>query len=170
MSDIESEAKPFLLPLMLGEQRTLDPRAQTVIAGWAFLRALGFNSTNKTLPRGAYQPFYDQHQPPDSAQVWGGTCVEPRFNFYDTRGLSVGARAAAILALRFEPRGTSQGQGASRRHSSTWSLKPLSSCWPNAWAGMRAAAASAAGATTSPAAAIFTARAARLTTGPNTPI
>jgi hypothetical protein len=79
MSGFESRAKPLLLPLLRGEEVTLDSAQQTLIASWATLFALTFELTRKAgdlyHTRQERGWFRQTHLPPRITQIWIGGYV-----------------------------------------------------------------------------------------------
>ena len=76
MSRLESEAAPILEPLIRGEQRSLDPVEQHILATWAVKTVLTAGPTNlggEPFASGeAYRWFGDKKAPLPGALVWAG--------------------------------------------------------------------------------------------------
>ena len=71
MSDLEDEAKPFLLSMINGHRRTYYRRGQCLIATWLLKTALVAGSKfEPALPSDFYERLYAERQPSDDTRVW----------------------------------------------------------------------------------------------------
>jgi hypothetical protein len=84
MSDIETEVKPHLQPMIQGRQRILGTKAQTALAKWVFLKVLMFdqwrNDDSRIVSSEHYRDFYAGKRPPLHTRVMtaayeGGTSI-----------------------------------------------------------------------------------------------
>ena len=77
MSILQNEAKPILLPLVLGEPRTLFRKDQTILAAWMSMFAMVAEFRSKTERRVAVTPdqrryLMDHRHPPAHWKIWIG--------------------------------------------------------------------------------------------------
>jgi hypothetical protein len=74
MSDLESEAREFLRPMIEGRGRALHQRGQTTLAAWAFLTALMFSYTSGReqglVAQAQVDEFYSRRVPPENTRIW----------------------------------------------------------------------------------------------------
>jgi hypothetical protein len=93
MSRLETRAKKLLLPLMLGESRTLDRGDQMTAAVWVAKTVMMFeliHPPSAGIPRGQYgELFRDHTRPPARTAVWLGRLdpEEAHRAFYKHRAL-----------------------------------------------------------------------------------
>ena len=78
MSKLETDARPFLEPMMLGQTVSLSPEAQTVVATWAAKTAMMLQYVPGELPvihpRHYTELFQKKIEPPDTCMVWASVC------------------------------------------------------------------------------------------------
>lgn len=71
MSQLESEAKPYLLSMINGHHRTYYARGQELIATWLVKTALVAGSKfDPLLPSSFYTDFYEDQKPSSETRVW----------------------------------------------------------------------------------------------------
>jgi hypothetical protein len=71
MSDLEAEAKPYLLSMIAGHGRTYYERGQELIATWLVKTALVAGSKfSPLLPGTFYTDLYEQRRPSAKTRVW----------------------------------------------------------------------------------------------------
>jgi hypothetical protein len=71
MSDLEGEAKPILVPLILGQASTLSPADQQVVATWGFKTFLMLHLLDMRawIPPAPYAWLRDRGRAPDSVRI-----------------------------------------------------------------------------------------------------
>lgn len=89
MSDLETEARPLLTPLILGRPEGLNVPAQRVIAAWTVKTAMMFQFTlppAKAVPAEQYRWFYEHRRPPPSSHIWVAGYSGPHVASYRHHG------------------------------------------------------------------------------------
>ena len=73
LSEIQTAAKPFLLPALRGaKRRSFGDDAQRALGIWAFRAALlaGVKAGAAAIPSSRLHDFYEQRRPPGSTRIW----------------------------------------------------------------------------------------------------
>jgi hypothetical protein len=99
MSNIDNAVKPGLLPLVLGQSRSLDADAQLRLATWAFKTCLVFQQGSHevadpypVIPREHYRYLYrvrKHPRPPERTQIWFAGYVDQQHSFGDFSSLEM---------------------------------------------------------------------------------
>jgi len=78
MSELETDGRPFLEPMMHGQKVSLSPEAQTAVATWAVKTAMMLQYVPGELvvihPAHYTELFQKKRQPPDTCMVWASAC------------------------------------------------------------------------------------------------
>ena len=74
MADLETDAQPFVTPLILGQPVSLDRAQQELVALWALKTGMTgqyvLERHVRAIPREHLRYVYDHRQPPPTCQVW----------------------------------------------------------------------------------------------------
>lgn len=75
MSVLETQARPILTPLILGQQYTLMPQGQQILGRWAILKTIiteKDHQSSAVIPNASIEHFYKTGELPPNHNVWIG--------------------------------------------------------------------------------------------------
>jgi hypothetical protein len=109
MSDLESEAQPWLTPMIAGRAQTLEAAALRTCARWAMKTAMTIDrcaaTSYQSIPASRYPLFYEKQQPSLGVSIWiGGSTALGGFwaqNQTPTLATARGVVQGYALTLRF---------------------------------------------------------------------
>jgi hypothetical protein len=85
MSDLEGDAKPILIPMILGKPARLSVPNQEIVAAWGFKTFLMLHLLHKQkIPTTHYKWLHDHNRPPESVRIsigeWAGSIDVARYD------------------------------------------------------------------------------------------
>jgi hypothetical protein len=75
MGQLQEDAKPFLLPMLVGTQTSLRKKGQTTLAAWIAMMVMVAEYVDRdkiAIPSSDRQWMYTKHQPPSHWRIWIG--------------------------------------------------------------------------------------------------
>jgi hypothetical protein len=97
MSQLETQAKPLLEPMILGKRRVVLPNDRArIVSTWAMKTALMAGARAPAMPLDFFRTFYATQTPNENVRVWLGRASYLHMHYIDVRPMRVSPKGQRL--------------------------------------------------------------------------